>query len=75
MAPIRPLYEVGRATAQLLVLPAEQYKKDKRLLKGLRKGELRGCASAHLPFVVFSRLVRVAGFSKVWTVWLQGVTR
>ncbi|GAQ87036.1 autophagy protein 2 [Klebsormidium nitens] len=38
VAPIRPLYEVGRATAQLLMLPAEQYKKDKRLLKGLRKG-------------------------------------
>jgi autophagy-related protein 2 len=52
VAPIRPLYEVGRATAQLLVLPAEQYKKDKRLLKGLRKGELRGRASACLPFVV-----------------------
>ncbi|CAM6061747.1 unnamed protein product [Sphagnum tenellum] len=38
VGPIRPLYAVGSGAAKLLVLPAEHYHKDRRLLRGMRKG-------------------------------------
>ncbi|XP_024541789.1 autophagy-related protein 2 [Selaginella moellendorffii] len=36
--PIRPLYAVSSGAAKLIVFPAEQYKKDRRFLRGMRKG-------------------------------------
>ncbi|KAI5076002.1 hypothetical protein GOP47_0008067 [Adiantum capillus-veneris] len=39
LGPIRPLFAVGSGAAKLVLLPAEQYKRDRRrLLQGIRKG-------------------------------------
>ncbi|CAM6122683.1 unnamed protein product [Calypogeia fissa] len=40
VGPIRPLYAMGSGAAKLLVLPAEHYKKDRRLFRGMRKGAI-----------------------------------
>ncbi|BBN15299.1 autophagy-related protein 2 [Marchantia polymorpha subsp. ruderalis] len=39
-APIRPFYAMGSGAAKLVALPVEHYKKDRRLLLGMRKGAM-----------------------------------
>ncbi|MCO5599249.1 hypothetical protein L7F22_053350 [Adiantum nelumboides] len=39
LGPVRPLFAVGSGAAKLVLLPAEQYKRDRRrLIQGIRKG-------------------------------------
>ena len=41
VAPFRSLFALGCGAAKLFSLPAEHYKKDRRLLKGLQKGKVQ----------------------------------
>eukprot|EP00850_Spirogloea_muscicola_P021760 SM000261S09959 [mRNA] locus=s261:40005:47019:+ [translate_table: standard] len=45
---IRPLYALGEGAAALVSLPAEQYRRDRRLLRGMRKGAVAFVRSVSL---------------------------
>lgn len=49
--PIRSLFALGRGAAKLFSLPAESYRKDRRLLKGLQKGVIAFLRSISLEAV------------------------
>ncbi|KAJ7546728.1 hypothetical protein O6H91_08G051700 [Diphasiastrum complanatum] len=40
LGPVRPFYALGSGAAKLIVIPAKQYKKDRRLLRGMKKGAI-----------------------------------
>lgn len=51
VAPIRSLFALGCGAAKLFSLPAEHYRKDRRLLKGLQKGVIAFLRSISLEAV------------------------
>ncbi|KAL2619934.1 hypothetical protein R1flu_000139 [Riccia fluitans] len=53
MAPIRPFYAVGTGAAKLVVLPVEHYRRDRRLLRGMRKGAVAFLRSISLEVLGF----------------------
>ncbi len=68
MPPLRSLANVGAGAADLILLPMEQYEKDRRIIKGIRRG-----AKSFIKTVTLETLTTASKFARGTQVMLEQV--